>query len=151
MIYDSRGRIDNLNTVFGSASFNTAYEYNDKTIRTIYDGAGGGMNRLSNYRTTDDAGYFVSKVDALGDTVKATYYHSGQVHTMNSVTFEYDSIGRKTKMIDPDAGTIQYTYNVFGGLTDEIHDSISMKRLVYDDFGRIDSAYYYKYAGGDVS
>jgi YD repeat-containing protein len=52
-------------------------------------------------------------------TVSYTYYPTGQVKTATPdggsvVTMEYDVQGNRTKLIDPDAGTITNTYNAFG-------------------------------------
>lgn len=51
--------------------------------------------------------------------VSYTYYPTGQVKTAtpdggSAVTMEYDVQGNRTKLIDPDAGTITNTYNAFG-------------------------------------
>lgn len=48
-----------------------------------------------------------------------TYYPTGQVKTAtpdggSAVSMEYDIQGNRTKLIDPDAGTITNTYNAFG-------------------------------------
>ena len=34
----------------------------------------------------------------------------------NGFNFTYDSLGRKTKLVDPDLGTYTYTYDLFGNL-----------------------------------
>lgn len=51
--------------------------------------------------------------------VSYTYYPTGHVKTAtpdggSAVTMEYDVQGNRTKLIDPDAGTITNTYNAFG-------------------------------------
>ncbi|MBR5148314.1 MAG: VCBS repeat-containing protein [Bacteroidaceae bacterium] len=51
--------------------------------------------------------------------VSYTYYPTGQVKTAtpdggSAVTMQYDVQGNRTKLIDPDAGTITNTYNAFG-------------------------------------
>lgn len=63
--------------------------------------------------------------------VSYTYYPTGQVKTAtpdggSAVTMEYDVQGNRTKLIAPDAGTVNNTYNAFGQLltrSQSIHNS----------------------------
>ena len=55
----------------------------------------------------------------LQKKVSYTYYPTGQVKTAtpdggSAITMEYDAHGNRTKLIDPDAGTITNSYNAFG-------------------------------------
>ncbi|MEI6091548.1 MAG: SpvB/TcaC N-terminal domain-containing protein [bacterium] len=148
LTYDELGRLKQTNTLFGGEEFYTGFGRNVRTDTTIYDGAGGASNKLKTVRTVDAAGNFVSKKDAMGNIVTAKYLHSGQIDSTNGVKFEYDVIGRKTKMKDPDAGTIHYSYNVYGDLIQEVHDNISKKDISYDDYGRVDSVAFFRDSSG---
>ncbi len=63
--------------------------------------------------------------------VSYTYYPTGQVKTAtpdggSAVTMEYDVQGNRTKLIDPDAGTVNNSYNAFGQVltrSQSIHNS----------------------------
>ncbi|MEO0442474.1 MAG: FG-GAP-like repeat-containing protein [Pseudomonadota bacterium] len=93
-----------------------AYEYN----------IDGELTFLKSYRSADDAG------KAYHQTIDAS------APTLASVTeLQYDSLGRKQKMIDPDKGTWTYRYNAFGELiaqTDANKHSLSQH---YDALGRM--------------
>ena len=59
-----------------------------------------------------------------GKSVAYTYYPSGQIKTVlpegrPSISLEYDLQGNRTKLIDPDAGTIYNEYNGFGEIVSE--------------------------------
>lgn len=68
---------------------------------------------------------------SLYKSVSYTYYPTGQIKTATpdggtAVTMEYDLQGNRTKLIDPDAGTITNTYNAFGQVlsrSQNIHNS----------------------------
>ncbi|NQY05685.1 MAG: VCBS repeat-containing protein [Flavobacteriaceae bacterium] len=73
--------------------------------------------------TKDDLGNLLSVSDP-GGTINYSYYGNGNLKTTNYdgviVTTEQDGWGRKTKLIDPSAGTYEYSYNGFGQLLEEI-------------------------------
>ncbi|MCQ2335632.1 MAG: FG-GAP-like repeat-containing protein [Paludibacteraceae bacterium] len=57
-----------------------------------------------------------------GKSVKYEYYPTGLVKSATpdggaTVSLEYDNQGRRTKLIDPDGGTVKETYNSFGDIT----------------------------------
>ena len=94
----------------------TNISYNGLTV-TTNDGT-------KNSTATKNAnGHTVSTSDN-GGTVVNTYYANGNLKTAtyanNQISMEYDGWGRKTKLVDPSAGTYQYEYNIFGETTKEI-------------------------------
>jgi len=110
--YDDYGRLSTLTTPLGISTS----AYNGKTITaTTPEG--------SNETTVNDAGLtIVSKIN--GKSVSYTYYPSGQTKTSTpvggqAITMEYNQQGKRTKLIDPDGGTVETKYNGFGELTEE--------------------------------
>jgi RHS repeat-associated protein len=84
----------------------------------------------------------------LGTTY--TYWPFGNLHTAtdarnNTIITEYDARGRRTRLIDPDAGVRKYFYTGFGDLREEWHgakpadnDNFRYKdAYVYDRLGRL--------------
>ncbi len=73
--------------------------------------------------TTRDAMGNIVRVTDPGGTIDYTYYGNGALKSSNFegivLQFEQDGWGRKTKLIDPSAGTYTYSYNGFGQLTQE--------------------------------
>jgi RHS repeat-associated protein len=138
--YDTKGRIENTLTKLGNIELFNELGYNNKSIIESYDGAGGGSNRRSTTRTVDAAGNFISKEDADCNSVNASYFHNGQVKEINGVLFTYDEIGRKIKMEDPNAGTIEYYYDLFGNIKCEKHLGKSKKYFTYNSNGRLESS-----------
>lgn len=123
-VYDEYGRPSTLTTPMGLCS--TAYSGKTTTVTTP---------ESITETTVNDAGQTVSS-KANGKIVTYTYYASGLTHTTTpeggqAITMIYDRQGKRTKLIDPDAGTIRTQYNGFGELILEKHkihlnqDSIS--------------------------
>ncbi len=73
--------------------------------------------------TTKDAMGNVIRTKDPGGTINYTFFGNGAIKTSNYngvvVATEQDGWGRKTKLIDPSAGTYTYTYNGFGQITKE--------------------------------
>ncbi|MBU2926707.1 RHS repeat-associated core domain-containing protein [Winogradskyella psychrotolerans] len=69
--------------------------------------------------TRNQFGNLASVTDP-GGTINYTYYGNGNLKTANNngvlVSSEQDGWGRQTKLIDPSAGTYEYSYNGFGEL-----------------------------------
>lgn len=66
----------------------------------------------------------VASITDPGATINYTYYGNGSLKTADNngvlVVTEQDGWGRKTKLIDPSAGTYEYEYNGYGEMTKEI-------------------------------
>ncbi len=73
--------------------------------------------------TTKDAMGNVIRSTDPGGTIDYTYYGNGALKRSNFggvvLNMEQDGWGRKTKLIDPSAGTYTYEYNGFGEITRE--------------------------------
>ena len=107
--YDNYGRTAGLETPRG----NTTYAYSG--LNTTVSTPSG-----THVTTTNPAGWVTSQ-NVNGKTVTFTHYPSGLVKTSTpqdgrALTMEYDLQGNRTKLIDPDAGTITSAYNGFGEL-----------------------------------
>jgi RHS repeat-associated protein len=65
----------------------------------------------------------IESVTDPGGTINYSYYGNGNLKSSNYngvvISVEQDGWGRKTKLIDPSAGTYQYDYNGFGELLNE--------------------------------
>jgi len=136
--YDNYGRVSTKTTPMGT----TSITYNGLTTSIS-------SPRNEKEETRNAAGQIVtSKTD--GGAVSFTYYPSGKVKTATpqdgaAVEMYYNLQGNRTKIIDPDAGTIETTYNGYGELISEKYtmDSGEDERTVitsytYDDIGRPD-------------
>ena len=69
-------------------------------------------------RVTDDAGGVIEHLyDAMGRLLQTfTEEEFERKRTRLVTSFEYDALGRKTKMTDPSMGTWEYGYTAFGEL-----------------------------------
>jgi YD repeat-containing protein len=110
--YDSYGRVTQTVTPMGT----TAYTYSNLTT-TVASPTG------TNVTTTNTAGWTVSQT-VNGKSVSFTHYANGQVKTATpedgqAIAIEYDLQGNRTKLIDPDAGTIISEYDGWGQLKKE--------------------------------
>lgn len=95
---------------------------------------------------------FTKTFDALGQTVTATdaggtlsyaYYSSGKPKTIISpgnviTSMQYDNWGNQTQLIEPNAGTIAYTYDAFHQLLTQTKNGIASS-LTYDGLGRLNT------------
>ena len=72
-----------------------------------------------------------------GQLSKMHSYHAGQSTSAATTVLEFDSHGRKTKMIDPDKGTWTYRYNAFGELIFQRDANLQTITQSYDRLGRM--------------
>ncbi len=110
--YDFYGRKKSTTTYSGKVTNitynNLSVVVNDgtKTVTTLYNAIGN-----------------ITQVTDPGGTINYTYFGNGNIKTTNYdgvvISTEQDGWGRKTKTIDPSAGTYTYTYNGFGEITNE--------------------------------
>ncbi|MBI2575812.1 RHS repeat protein [Candidatus Woesearchaeota archaeon] len=54
----------------------------------------------------------------------------------NQLLFTYDSLGRKTKIVDPDLGIWQYEYDARGSLIKQVDSEGNAVSFLYDELGR---------------
>jgi RHS repeat-associated protein len=111
--YDLYGRLIN-NTLYTGRTTNFAYS---GLTTTASDG-------IKNLTTVKNAiGNVISSNDN-GGTIYYTYFADANLKSSNFdgtiINLEYDGWGRKTKTVDPSAGTYTYEYNKFGELLKEV-------------------------------
>ena len=74
------------------------------------------------------------------DTISYSYYSSGLPSSVtscgNTVNMEYDIAGNRTKLIDPDAGTMLYTYDALGRIKTQKNARNQIQSYTYDVYGR---------------
>jgi RHS repeat-associated protein len=110
--YDNYGRIKQTITPMGT----TAYDYSGLTTTVT-------SPTDTKSTTTDSAGRVISQT-TNGKKVDFIHYASGLVKTATpeggqAIRMEYDLQGNRTKLIDPDAGTITSEYDGWGQLLSE--------------------------------
>lgn len=111
--YDIYGRPQNIVTPFGT----TTYSYNGLTTQISAPNQNTKITKNAIGETTTQV--------TNGKAVNFTYYASGAIKSATpeggkSVTMEYDLIGNRTKLVDPDAGTITNSYNTWGEMIQEL-------------------------------
>jgi YD repeat-containing protein len=89
-------------------------------------------------RVTDDAGGVIEHLyDAMGRLLQTFTEEEVEGKRTRLVTsFEYDALGRKTKMTDPSLGTWEYGYTVFGELKWQRDAKGTVVTFQYDALGR---------------
>ncbi|MFV7235206.1 RHS repeat-associated core domain-containing protein [Flavobacterium sp. ZB4R12] len=100
--------------------------FTGKTVSMSYSGLTTTVNdgTKTKISTKNAIGNVVAMTDTPGGTINYTYFANGNLKTSNYggvvTTIEQDGWGRKTKLIDPSAGTYLYEYNLFGETTKEV-------------------------------
>lgn len=137
--YNTKGQVYRVSEPYFTSSGPTVWAvvntyYNDGRIKQVETLAGTTSYAYSNLKTTvttpsgvtettlNAAGQVLSsKVD--GKTVTYSYFPNGLTKSatpegLTAVTFEYDPAGNRTKIVDPNAGTIETKYNGLGQLVE---------------------------------
>ena len=102
--YDDYNRPVSLTEASGKT---TTWSYNGTSVTTVKDG-------ISSTSTADAGGNVISVTDA-GGTITYELRDDGQPSKVTApgnvaTTFNYDDYGRRTRMVDPSAGTQTYDY-----------------------------------------
>ena len=111
--YDNLGRITTSTSSTGTI------------VSTTYLGLTANIseNGKSKSITKNAIGNIVSLTETPGGTITYTYYANGGLKSSTFdqavTTIEQDNWGRKSKIVDPSAGTFTYEYNDLGELTKE--------------------------------
>ena len=116
-------------------------ENTGKTSNINYNGltttASDGVSNSTGVKNS--IGNIVSMTDN-GGTISYQYYANGNLKLSNFggviVAVEQDGWGRKTKLIDPSAGTYEYQYNEFGEMKKEITPK-GVTTFTIDNFGKV--------------
>jgi YD repeat-containing protein len=157
-LYDNNGRLWKTSEPYtGTATHYTVYDYlddgrMDKITRPtgviddyIYTPNStetkiSSSNGMWKTTQTDGCGALIMAKDASG-RIDYTYYAYGGVKNIsyggNSISMTYDAYGRQETLSDPDAGTVNYTWNAFGELTNQTDARNNSYNMFYDKLGRI--------------
>lgn len=112
--YDSYGRLSTSTSFTGKI---TSYSYSG--LSTIISENGKTKTTVRNA-----LGNVTSLTESPGGTITYLYFANGNLKSSSfegvATIVEQDGWGRKTKLIDPSAGTFIYEYNAFGDNTKEI-------------------------------
>ena len=155
--YDSQGRIKRESEPFlgGSPSqWNTTeYDrygrvvrktsYTGKEVNISYDGLTTTVDDGTKVETTttDAMGNMLSKTQAGAGQITYTYFGNGNLKSASydgvTITVEQDGWGRKTKLVDPSAGTYTYQYNGYGEVIEETNPKGQIS-YTYDTAGRVE-------------
>lgn len=97
----------------------------------------------------DTYAYIRYAYNTEGDLTTTTV-HKGEGGTIET-SLDYDRLGRKTSLDDPDKGHWEYRYNAFGELIYQKDANLQVVRNAYDKLGRITSRIDYKKPQGGAS
>ncbi len=141
--YDALNRPLKVQTPHDSSPFyvTTSYNYHGRetsvtdakgrVTRTTVNSQGLTTEAVRNFGgAANETGVVSYGYDALGNLTSTV---AGGVTT----TLAYDLRGRKTAMTDPDMGTWQYRYNIFGELIWQKDAKSQITTLAYDGLGRL--------------
>ncbi|WP_299945311.1 RHS repeat-associated core domain-containing protein [uncultured Microbulbifer sp.] len=163
--YDAQSRVKKVSDPFsaGQTPRWTSYSYDILGRTSGIDAPAGQCDSTARYdglteTTTNCAqqtkitqknvlGELAQVTDNIGGRLQYTYYADGnlkQVRTLNSAggelsatRIEYDILGRKTRMVDPDKGTWTYGYDGFGELAWQRDAKGQGTAMTYDTLGRM--------------
>ncbi|WP_430909501.1 RHS repeat-associated core domain-containing protein [Maribacter sp. 2-571] len=103
---------------------------------------------------TSDAMGNIKKVTDPGGTIDYTYYGNGNLKSSNFggsiIRMEQDGWGRRSKLIDPSAGTYSYEYNGFGQVLKETNPK-GLTEYKYTPEGRLERKTIVGDAGTDMT
>ena len=150
--YDNRRRIT-THTGGGPAGTNLYYSYANHSVTTTKEGH-------ARTQTYDSWGNVTTSSDAQ-TTITFSYGAHGKPLSItaagSTISMEYDAVGNRTKLIDPDAGTSTYTYDALGRLKTQTDANGYQTINTYNTRGqltqkKIGSAYtYYTYGTSNTN
>lgn len=136
--YDNLGRV--LQTV-SADSMITENEYSPLAVETT---TSKGTYASSKTIYSNALGETIQTEDADGNKVYHLYYPDGKlkatytsVHPSDTIQLEYDILGNRTLIKDPDAGTIRSQYDDFGRMIRQINARGDTLEFDYDNLGRV--------------
>ncbi|WKD48572.1 RHS repeat-associated core domain-containing protein [Microbulbifer spongiae] len=163
--YDEQSRVKRISDPYGSGSSPrwTTYSYDILGRTTKVDSPSGQCDSTITYNgLTETAtncaqqtkvtqknvlGELAQVTDNIGGKLKYAYYADGNlrhVRVLNSgggetsvTSVEYDNLGRKNRMVDPDKGTWTYGYTGFGELAWQKDAKGQGTAMTYDALGRM--------------
>ena len=130
-VYDASGRLVEFTAPDLSV---TRYAYDGLTT-TVTDPLGHTITR-----TSDRNGNLVESLDDIGNAVTYQYDVNGHCTEVNgprtTIRMDYDIMGNRTLLDDPDLGIVRSAYNAFGELVSQT-DSKGTTNYIYDNGGRL--------------
>ena len=139
--YDSYGRT--IRTTFADNTYQTV-DYNGLMSKTTMHPTSGETPVQTTTKTVNVAGWLTESTDAEHNVVKYAYYADGMLkHTQignnanTRVSMEYDDARNRTKLTDPDYGTVVSSYNAYGQLESSVNPRNISTRYQYDELGRV--------------
>ncbi|MFC2137322.1 FG-GAP-like repeat-containing protein [Bacteroidota bacterium] len=132
--YDEYGRNDGIDSP--TADYTITYNGRDVTTTNISV-----TPNQSTTKTIDAFGLLVESYDALGNDVTYEYNSLGLPREITApgsavTTMDYDHYGNQIELVEPNAGTFNYTYNAFGELLTQNDNGVT-STMTYDRLGRI--------------
>ncbi|NOZ64202.1 MAG: RHS repeat protein, partial [Caldiserica bacterium] len=137
--YDNLGRVISITNPRGET---TTYTYTptgrisrleraDGTILTYtYDASGNLITQSTYDPSTGETSTYTYEYDSLGRKISVTDPEGGKI------SYEYDSLGRIVKTIDEEGGITSYTYDTRGNLTSITYPDGRAYTYTYDALGR---------------
>ncbi len=152
--YDAAGRVthESIPSFYSPQKWNKTYydlygrvskmvQANGKVVNTIYDGLRTQVSDgTKTATTTKNALDQIAELADPGGTIQYRYHANGELREADYggyvVKTEIDTWGRKSKLIDPTAGTFTYKHNTFGELLEETAPK-GKTVFTHDSYGRI--------------
>ena len=139
--YDDYDRI--ILTKFADDTYQTI-DYDGFIVKTTMHPSSGEVSPQTVTKTVNAAGWLTESTDAAQNTVKYTYYADGSLKhaqigndTNTRVSMEYDNARNRTKLTDPNYGTIVSSYDAYGQMESSINPRSVSTRYQYDELGRV--------------
>jgi len=145
--YDIRGRVRQVTADFPGTlkDANTITQYITPLSTKVIDPKGHAKTTIK-----DVNGSVVEVIEHTSDGDFHTYYKYDLRSNLVRVTDDqgnitqifYDTLGRKTSMIDPDTGTTEYTYDAMGNILTQKDNKQQVITFIYDDINRLERKEY---------
>ncbi|MEX2964097.1 FG-GAP-like repeat-containing protein, partial [Microbulbifer sp. TYP-18] len=147
--YDILGRTTHTDVPGNQCDITVTFDQlqGDGTVRTSSATSGGSGCNQTSHQDHNVLGELVKVTDIDGNTVAYGYDTQGNLtHTTTvdtqqgipiKIQVEYDKLGRKNSMVDPDKGQWQYQYNGFGELWRQTDAIGNIQEMHHDALGRI--------------
>ncbi|TQF67826.1 RHS repeat-associated core domain-containing protein [Pseudoalteromonas luteoviolacea] len=144
--YDALGRVDSKTTdqqcsahVTGEMTASYTYNAFTTTINVSETCTGIQLDEMS--RVYDSRNLLIETKDAMGSYTRYAYNGQGLPIVIrdalgNSIVAKYDAFGNKERVVDPNQGASDFTYNGFGEVQQELRNGTHSVYFSYDVLGR---------------
>jgi RHS repeat-associated protein len=131
--YDKQNRVTAITKADGSEWTN---QYNGESVTNV--NPAGHINT----QITNAMGLLVQVTDANGKSAYYQYDENGKSRNLtgpkgNQIKVTFDKYGNKTKVVDADKGTANYSYNNYHQLVQESDSNGNLSTFKYDVLGRV--------------